>query len=327
MKLPTPEEITRSLEELLRRQAQPFRKKPAAEAAPAREKKRGMNLLVRAVTGLSLAGLTILLIVVHPHAFAFEVMFFVAIGVKELCDLARRNGVDASFTVAAPCALALVACASWFPQLMSPLLAGCVVVTMACMTFRKRKPVEDGVPRSTRYIDGIVTIYAFMYTGWLFSFCLQIRTIPGQIAGPNGSMVDLGAAYLLMLISSTAFSDVGCYAFGKMFGRHQLAPAISPGKTIEGSLGGLLVSAFVAFMFGQWLGLPLGQCLLYGAVVSAVAQLGDLWESMMKREAGVKDSGRALAGHGGVLDRFDSFFYAMPIGWLLTNYMLLHRSL
>jgi phosphatidate cytidylyltransferase len=258
------------------------------------------------------------LIVIHPHAFAFEVMFFVAIGVKEMCDLAARNGVSASYPVALPCAMAVVVASSWAPAMTGPVLAAAAVFTMGSLTFMKRGP-----GKGPRYLDGIVTIYAFMYVGWLFSFCLQIRLLPGRVPGPFATEMDAGAAYLLMLITTTALSDVGAYAFGRLFGRRLLAPHISPGKTIEGALGGAFVSMLSGVAFGAWLGLDLVACAFYGIIVSAVAQLGDLWESLMKREAGIKDSGRALAGHGGVLDRFDSFFYAMPVGYLLTTYLLL----
>ncbi len=333
MKLPTAEEISQSLEDLLRRPAQVPARPRASEASKPRsprfkikkvERKRGdrRNLLARAITGVSLAGLTVLLIVVHPYAFAFEAMFFVAISIKEVCDIAARNGIDASFPVALLSGLSIVSVATWMPARTPDVLVLCVLVSMVVTIFRKRGTGGDGVHRR-RYVDGIVTIYAFLYVAWLFSFCLQIRFTPGTVPGPNGARVEAGAALLLMLIATTALSDVGCYFSGKLFGRHALAPAISPGKTIEGSLGGVLVSTLTAVAFGCWIGLDLEACAVYGVVMSVVAQLGDLWESMMKREAGVKDSGRALAGHGGALDRFDSFFFAMPVGYLLTQGLLL----
>lgn len=339
MKLPRPEEITRSLEEMLRsrgdkgivrgrerdggRPAKPPRERRGRR--PERKPGARHNLLSRAITGLSLSGLTALLILIHPHAFAIEALFFVTIGLKEMCDLATRNGVYPSYAVALPCAFAILISASWFPAHTSLVLALSVIFSMACMTFRPRPAIaaQSGAIRGARYLDGIVTIFAFLYTGWLFSFCLQIRMLPGKVPGPNGLMLDAGAAYLMMLVTVTALSDVGAYIFGKMFGRHALAPEISPGKTVEGSFGGIVFAALGAMGFGAWLQLALPACALSGVIISAAAQLGDLWESMMKRDAGIKDSGRALAGHGGALDRFDSFFYAMPIGYLLLTYLLL----
>lgn len=340
MKLPRPEEITRSLEEMLRVRGDRAGARAREAGGGARAQKpprerRGRkgerkasgrhNLLSRAITGLSLSGLTAFLIVIHPHAFAIEAMFFVAIGLKEMCDLAAHNGVFPSYAVALPCALAILATASFAPAHVSLVLALSVIFTMACMTFRRRPAVatQSGGFRGARYLDGIVTIFAFLYTGWLFSFCVQIRMLPGKVPGPNGLLLDAGAAYLLMLVTTTALSDVGAYIFGKAFGQHALAPEISPGKTVEGSFGGLLLSALGALGFGVWLHLSLPACVLSGVLLSAAAQLGDLWESMMKRDAGIKDSGRALAGHGGALDRFDSFFYAMPIGYLVLTYLLL----
>lgn len=339
MKLPRPEEITRSLEEMLRprgekglssrrereggKTAKPVRERRLRKA----ERKPGgrHNLLSRAITGLSLAGLSAFLILIHPHAFALEVLFFVTIGLKEVCDLAARNGVYPSYAVALPCAFAILVSASWFPAHTSLVLALSVIFSMSCMTFRPRPAVaaQSGAIRGARYLDGIVTIFAFLYTGWLFSFCLQVRMLPGKVHGPNGLLLDAGAAYLMMLVTVTALSDVGAYVFGKLFGQHALAPEISPGKTVEGSFGGIVFAALGAVGFGAWLQLALPACALSGMLISVAAQLGDLWESMMKRDAGIKDSGRALAGHGGALDRFDSFFYAMPIGYLLLTYLLL----
>lgn len=355
MKLPTPEQITRSLEELLRRPGQMTSRHNAREArvrsdeatwehrAKGAQKPRKLprerparrlhkverrpadkkNILARVVTGLSLAGLTILLIVVNPYAFALEAMFFLAIAMKEMCDLAARFGVNASFFVALPAGLAGVVVASWKPSWMAPVFAVSVVFAMICMTFRwpTIRHLNPATERRTRFLDGAMTVFAFAYTAWLFSFCLPIRLIGGQVPGLNGSTVDLGAALLLMLITTTALSDVGCYALGSIFGRHALAPTISPGKTIEGSLGGVLVSVIAAVAFGRWVGLGAAACVAYGVIISVVAQIGDLWESILKREAGVKDSGRVLAGHGGVLDRFDSFFFAMPVGYLLTRFL------
>ncbi|NDD27417.1 MAG: phosphatidate cytidylyltransferase [Proteobacteria bacterium] len=341
MKLPRPDEITRSLEDMLRRRgerggsasrerdesASRANRAPRERRARKGERKPGArhNLLSRAITGLSLSGLTALLIIIHPHAFALEAMFFTVIGLKEMCDLASRNGVSPSYPVALPCSLAILAAASWAPAHTPLVLALSVIFTLTCMTFRRRPAAaaQAGGFRGARYLDGIVTVFSFLYVGWLFGFCLQVRNLPGRVAGPNGLTIDAGAAYLIMLISVTAFSDVGAFTFGRLFGRHPLAPEISPGKTVEGTFGGILTSAVGAVAFGLWLGLAPAACALTGVLLSVAGQLGDLWESMMKRDAGIKDSGRALAGHGGVLDRCDSLFYAMPVGYLLLTYVLL----
>ena len=126
-------------------------------------------------------------------------------------------------------------------------------------------------------------------------------------------------------------SDIGAYAAGRSFGRHKLIPAVSPGKTVEGAVGGLVASAVVAWLFTSAVLMPAAQlgfkgrtagALLFGAMVSVAAQTGDLAESLIKREAGVKDSSRILSAHGGVLDRLDSIFFVMPVSYVLFASLL-----
>ncbi len=109
-------------------------------------------------------------------------------------------------------------------------------------------------------------------------------------------------------------SDIGAYAAGKTFGKHKMAPSISPGKTWEGWAGGFLLTLAVGWAVGFMLPeLPLAHRLVAAAVVAVFAPLGDLAESMLKRSVGVKDSGRIMPGHGGLLDRFDAFLLVLPV--------------
>ena len=110
-------------------------------------------------------------------------------------------------------------------------------------------------------------------------------------------------------------ADFGAYMFGKMFGKHKLAPKVSPGKTWQGFFGGLLTAAVISWAYGVWAHLDVTPTvLLVCSVVAALASvLGDLTESMFKREAGIKDSGHLIPGHGGILDRIDSLTAAVPV--------------
>ncbi|QIX61444.1 phosphatidate cytidylyltransferase [Hymenobacter sp. BT18] len=120
---------------------------------------------------------------------------------------------------------------------------------------------------------------------------------------------------LLFLVWS---SDIGAYAAGKTFGRHKLAPKISPGKTWEGAVGGFLITLATGWALGYLLPeLPLTYRLIVAGVVAVFGPIGDLAESMLKRSVGVKDSGRILPGHGGLLDRFDAFLFILPVLALL----------
>jgi phosphatidate cytidylyltransferase len=121
----------------------------------------------------------------------------------------------------------------------------------------------------------------------------------------------MGSAWVALAISVTFGNDTGAYFTGRALGRHKLAPAISPGKTVEGALGGLVASLAVVFA-ARWLFMPalsLRDCVMIGVPAAIVGPAGDLVESLLKRAAGAKDSGRLLPGHGGILDRIDALLF------------------
>lgn len=124
-----------------------------------------------------------------------------------------------------------------------------------------------------------------------------------------------GAWRLLYVMLLVWGADSGAYMFGKLFGKHKLAPKVSPGKTWEGLIGGLLTSAIISWLFGRYAPLNVVPITLLICSVTAVlaSVLGDLTESMFKREAGIKDSGHLIPGHGGILDRIDSLTAAVPV--------------
>lgn len=124
-----------------------------------------------------------------------------------------------------------------------------------------------------------------------------------------------GAWWLLYVMLLVWGADSGAYMFGKLFGKHKLAPKVSPGKTWEGLIGGLVTSALISWLFGRYAPLNvIPATLLVCSVIAALASvLGDLTESMFKREAGIKDSSHLIPGHGGILDRIDSLTAAVPV--------------
>jgi phosphatidate cytidylyltransferase len=133
-----------------------------------------------------------------------------------------------------------------------------------------------------------------------------------------------GGWLLMYLLSLVWVADIGAYFSGKRFGRHKLAPGISPGKTWEGVIGGLLLNVFwisLVYALSEGWGLHYLWFLILGLLTSALSVVGDLYESILKREAGLKDSGKILPGHGGILDRIDSVIAATPV-YLAGLYML-----
>ena len=157
--------------------------------------------------------------------------------------------------------------------------------------------------RLLRLIFGLLTIVPFFWG------MLALRQV-GYEQDPF-----TGAWWLLYVMLLVWGADTGAYMFGKLFGKHKLAPKVSPGKTWEGLIGGLVTSAVISWLFGRYAPLnvvPL--TLLICSVIAALASvLGDLTESMFKREAGIKDSGHLIPGHGGILDRIDSLTAAVPV--------------
>jgi phosphatidate cytidylyltransferase len=147
----------------------------------------------------------------------------------------------------------------------------------------------------------------------------------GSIGLPGAFLLALllqenGRLLVLLLIAVAKMTDNGALFAGRLWGRHKLAPKISPAKTVEGVCGGLAVGVLTAVLLGPWCtrGQP-GFFLLFGVTVSLLAVLGDLAESWVKRRAGVKDSGSLLPGIGGVLDLMDSVLLAAPVGYVLLT--------
>ena len=169
------------------------------------------------------------------------------------------------------------------------------------------------------------TLLGLMYVPWLLNFIQKINFFPFS----TGTTPDAGKYFLLYFILVTKFSDMGAYAVGSLIGRHKMIPRISPGKTWEGFAGAILVSTaasllFVHFFGGGMAGMNFMHAAILGIVLSVTAVIGDLIESLFKREAGVKDSGRLFPGIGGILDLLDSLLFNAPIMYLYLRHILTH---
>jgi phosphatidate cytidylyltransferase len=168
-----------------------------------------------------------------------------------------------------------------------------------------------------------VTSFGILYAG-LLSYIYAVRYHNYAVGAAAGT------ALVFLPILLTWSTDIGAYAFGRAFGKKKLIPSVSPGKTVEGAVGGLGLTIVICLLYVRFvlmpyaqLGLTLQGAVLFAIVVSVAAQTGDLAESLLKREAGVKDSSRILPGHGGILDRFDSLLFVMPIAFLVLGRLLL----
>jgi phosphatidate cytidylyltransferase len=162
-------------------------------------------------------------------------------------------------------------------------------------------------PRRNPLQDAAVTVAGMVWVG-LLAFAILIALGPRPVA------------YILFLVFLVAANDIGAYFVGRAFGRHQLSPIISPTKTWEGLIGGLIASLVVASIlttFPAWEPIGIAKGLVAGATVGLIAPIGDAVESMIKRSLGVKDMGSVLPGHGGMLDRIDGFLFAVPVVYFL----------
>src|SRR5215469_10719713 len=166
------------------------------------------------------------------------------------------------------------------------------------------------------------TLFGLMYVPWLLNFIQKINFFPF----PPGMAGD-GKYYVIYFILVTKFSDSGAYAVGSLIGKHKMIPRISPGKTWEGFGGAILVSTLGSILFAHFFhdhlrGMNLLHAIILGIVLSVCAVVGDLIESLFKREAGVKDSGAFFPGIGGLLDLLDSLLFNAPIMYLYLRHIL-----
>lgn len=165
-----------------------------------------------------------------------------------------------------------------------------------------------------------------LYIAWLLRYFILIRHIPVTSLAASSSLFkpDAGLAWVMVIFFATWACDVGAFAVGSVFGQHKLAPGISPNKTIEGAIGGVVLTIIVTAIAIPILGHPSNilHAVVLGILIGVVAQIGDLMESLLKRQTSVKDTGTIIPGHGGILDRADSLLLVAP---LVYYYVLLFQ--
>ena len=169
-----------------------------------------------------------------------------------------------------------------------------VLFFLILMQFKRRD--NHGV-----IVDISTTLFGILYVSWFFSFLIKIRYLPA------------GLGYLAGLLLITKLGDIGAYLVGSKWGRRPLMPRISPKKTLEGAIGGLIFSILGAFISKSFLPFDYGQLMIIAISLGILGQLGDLSESLLKRDCQVKDSGDIFPGMGGVLDEIDSLLFTAPV--------------
>ncbi|HEX7050278.1 MAG TPA: phosphatidate cytidylyltransferase [Longimicrobiales bacterium] len=233
----------------------------------------------------------------------------------EVYRLAARRGVRAFAPPGIAAAALFVLVAAARPEasaaaLLWPLMLAFVLGVGAAAVWAR------GVEGAPLAVVSVTALGAILPGGTL-AYALFLRHLP---LGAGDARI--GTALVVFAVGLTWINDACAYFAGRRWGRHRLIPRVSPGKTVEGAVAGVVGAVVVGGVFAAlalegWLELPIGPVAgaIGGALIGVIAQIGDLVESLYKREAGVKDSGRVLPGHGGFLDRFDALFYTLPVAY------------
>lgn len=275
--------------------------------------------ILRIITGTIIGFIAFGCMIMGGLFLLFLISTIVYLCSKEYVDILKHKGFYPSMKVIlfADAIFAIVAYFNKFNLVPVAFTIGTISAFMWVL-FRGRQP----------YIaNAATTILGFVYSGWFPLHLLFLRDLG---ANNHTSMQMLfktdifnaGIGYVLFLFFLVILTDVGCYYFGMNLGKHKLAPVISPNKTIEGSLGGALCAVIGGFIIAYIIKLPWYHALIASILVTVFAQIGDLCESLIKRDAGVKDSGDLLPGHGGFLDRTDSYILTIPVMYYYFAYFV-----
>ena len=260
--------------------------------------------LKRIITGLVIGFAALYALLYGSIWLVAMITFIVIYGAKEYTDILKHKGFLPSFKIILVSSLlfgvlAYFKLCNFIPFLM-------VITSLAALMsvlFRGKQP----------YIANVATtIFGAIYCGWFPMHLLLLRNLGDKGVGGTYPYPE-GAGYCVLLLFAVLVTDTFCYFVGCKLGKHKLSPVISPNKTIEGSVGGSLMCLIFSLGLGIPLGLPWYHALILGILIAGFAQIGDLCESMIKRDAGVKDSSNVLPGHGGFLDRTDSYILTIPV--------------
>lgn len=254
------------------------------------------------------------LIILGGYYFAAAIVLITALAAWEYIKVMRTSSYQPSPWIVLPFVIALNLGRAWnnfesAPALLS--LAFLAAMTVHLIAFEKGRDLAA--------TDMGVTLGGVLYLGWIGAYLISLRNLPN------------GAFWLMLCLLTVWLADSGAYFIGKRWGRHSLSPRLSPKKTWEGfwagMAGGIVGGTLLGWGLGVWAGPQSGITplvgLVLGVALSILTPLGDLGESMIKRQAGVKDSSNLLPGHGGVLDRIDSWLWAGVISYYLVTWFFI----
>ncbi len=282
-------------------------------------------LFTKILSGVVIGAAIILSVLFFKLAWLLMVIFLSVTGTHELFKMLQKKGYRAQFLLPAFLNLIMLITVyllvdSDFSKIVDNWSVGHaqvisllnMLVMFSALTLITRSLFL--VPRATIPELGL-PLFQIAYLGWFPTFFILLRSIPQ------------GEFFLVWGLTSVAFSDIGAYFAGKYLGKRPYFQHLSPNKTREGAIGGIVSSVgmafFLAWIFGKWLPMPWYHTLILATGAACLGQVGDLVESLIKRDADVKDSGTFIPGHGGMLDRIDSYLLLAPfLYYYLVNFVL-----
>jgi phosphatidate cytidylyltransferase len=277
------------------------------------------NLAARVLVAVVAIPVVIGAVYVGGLIFAVALGIVSALAARELYGIAEHGGYTPLARTGTVLAFLLPVAVHFFHEgnFVPPEIAlgAIVIIALFALALFRRGP--DGHPLGAV----AVTLLGVLYTAGFLSFAYALRYHNYVVTARAGSAL---AFYPFVL---TWISDTAGFFVGRAFGRTKLMPSVSPGKTRAGAIGALLFCMLASWAYAHWvlvplasLGLRIGLALALGAAIGASVQIGDLVESLLKREGGVKDSSHLIPGHGGVLDRIDGMLFALPVAYFLFTF-------
>lgn len=272
---------------------------------------------VRIITGVIISLIVLFCAIRGGLALLLLILTLVYLCSKEYVEILSNKGFLPFFKVIITVGTLLTILTSVGCFEMLPLvLAGGIITSFLVVLFRGRQP----------YIANVATTILGFTFAWLPCYIILIRQLNTNDIGFSKWHFNDGMNYLILLFFVILMTDIGAYFFGSKYGKTKLAEVISPKKTVEGAIGGAACAIATSLIIGYLIHIHWYQSLIVGILITIFAQLGDLSESLIKRDAGVKDSGDSLPGHGGFLDRADSYLFSAPVAYYYLKYFVVSHN-
>ena len=257
----------------------------------------------RAITSVLMVVLGLPGLLIGGPLYFLAAAVFIGIAAWEYTDMAHASGSDASRPLVVGGVVAIIAARAFFHQYAIAIFTFSILLAMTWHLIQ----YERGRDNAT--LDFWASVGGLTYMGWIGAYLIDLRTLPD------------GMWWSILVLPVVWLADTAAYLIGARYGKHKMTPRLSPKKSWEGfwagAISGVITGSFFTYVYSTWgpLHLPVWEGALFGFIIGLLTPLGDLGESMFKRQAGMKDSGNLFPGHGGVFDRIDSWLWAAVLGY------------